>query len=365
MQSSPLSRMLDAMTWVDVALWTAVLVSIVVGVVLFLRAEKRQFDQRGKGRGWTWMRVLALPMLAATAAVIVLPARSIAGPEALAAFYIALFTLGPLVWFGLHRLAGALQSPRLTRGESAHLAVSGLAILVVPLLIVGMAQGPIFWASHQAKARGFEQAEQAPLPHTPLPVQRFRLNDAGEIFTQTLRAPAGLRVERVSALVGGHWSDTATMTHAYLCRQGDDLHLVWPVGSTLVPLRIHWRDSQDRRYQAEYRVDDASLAALPAQAFTVVWRADGIDLPVPLARELVQLGWGKAPDVLHYRSLHMLQPGETFKDDCVMAGYHRVAWQQEGPIAGVILRFNPASPAAPWQAEFQRESKQRSSNIPE
>jgi len=364
MQSSPLSHMFDAMTWVDLALWTAVFAVILVGIVLFLRAEKRQYDRRGKGRGWIWMRLLALPMLAATAAAIVVPARSIAGPEALAAFYIALFTLGPLVWFGLHLLAGALQSPRFTRGESAGLAVSGLAILIVPPLIVGMAQGSIFMVSNQMKARGFEQAEQAPLPHTLLPVQRFRLNDAGELYTQTLRAPAGLHVERVSALIGDHWSDTATMTHAYLCRQGDDLHLAWPVGSTLVPLRIHWRDNRNTRYQAEYRVDAASLAALPAQAFSVTWRDDGVDLPVPLARELVQLGWRNATDTLHYRSLHMLQPGETFKNDCVMAGYRRVAWQQEGPIAGVILRFNPPPPTPPWQAEFHREAELPSPSAP-
>lgn len=364
MQSSPLSHMFDAMTWVDLALWTAVFAVILVGIVLFLRAEKRQYDRRGKGQGWLWMRLLALPMLAATAAAIVVPARSIAGPEALAAFYIALFTLGPLVWFGLHLLAGALQSPRFTRGESTGLAVSGLAILIVPPLIVGMAQGPIFMVSNQMKARGFEQAEQAPLPHTLLPVQRFRLNDAGELYTQTLRTPAGLHIERVSALIGDHWSDTATMTHAYLCRQGDDLHLAWPVGSQLMPLRIHWRDNQNSRYQAEYRVDTASLAALPPQAFTVAWRDDGIDLPVPLARELVQLGWRNAPDALHYRSLHMLQPGETFKNDCVMAGYRRVAWQQEGPIAGVILRFNPPPPTPPWQAEFHREAEMPSPSAP-
>lgn len=365
MQNSSLTRMLDAMTWVDLALWTGVFALIFVGAVLFMRAEKRQYAQRAKGRGWIWMRVLALPILAATTAAVVVPARSIGGPEALAAFYIALFTLGPLVWFGLHLLAGALQSPRFTRGESAGLAVSGLAILIVPLLIVGMAQGPIFMASSQIKARGFEQAEQTPLPHTLLPVQRFRLNDAGELYAQTLRAPAGLHVERVSALIGGHWSDTATMTHAYLCRQGDDLHLAWPVESTLVPLRIHWRDSQDRRYQAEYRVDAASLGTLTAQAFAVTWRDDGVDLPVPLARELVQLGWRNATDKLHYRTLDMLQPGETFTNDCVMSGYRRVAWQQEGPIAGVILRFNPPVPAPPWQAEYLRESKQPGSNISE
>lgn len=362
MQASALSRLFNATTWVDMTLWAAVFAVILTGIVLLLRVEKRQYDRRGKGRGWVWMRLLALPMLAATAAAIVVPARSIGGPEALAAFYIALFVLGPLLWFGLHWLAGTMQSPRFTRGESFGMAISGLAILIVPPLIVGMAQGPIFMMSHRMQARGFEQAEPMPLAHTPLPAQRFRLNDAGELYTQTLRAPAGLIIERVSAQIGGHWSDTATMTHPYLCRQGADLHLAWPVDTPLAPLRIHWRDHQGTRFQADYRVDTSTLAMLPAQRFEVAWRDDGVDLPVPLAREIVQIGWRNVSGMLHYRSLDMLQPSESFDNDCVMPGYRRVAWQQEGPVAGVILRFNPPPPNAPWQAEFRRDPAAPSSS---
>jgi len=354
MNDSALQRFLDALTWLDMLLWGAVLLVTLLGIVWLLRTEKRQYDRRGKGRGWGWMRLLALPMLAVTAAVIIVPARSISGPEALGYVYIALFTLGPLTWFGLHWLLGAMQSPRLTRGESFGLALTGLAILIVPPMIVGMAQGPIFTASHQMKERGFASADQAPLAHAAMPVQRFRLDAAGEIYTQTLQAPAGIRIERIDSRTGGDWSNTATKMHAYFCRQGEDLHLAWPVGSRLVPLRIHWRDGQGKRYQAEYQVDDAALPNLQAQDFVVGWRDDGIDLPVPLMRDVVQFGWGEAPDKIHYRSLDMLQPGENFENDCVMAGYRRVAWQQEGPIAGVILRFHPGLSAEAWQAEIRR-----------
>jgi hypothetical protein len=349
-----LQGFIDAQTGPGMLLWGIVLLLIGVGIVWLLRTEKRQYDARGKGRGWVWMRLLALPMLALTAATIVLPARSISGPEALAYFYLALFTLGPLVWFGLHRLAGALQSPRFTRGESFGLALSGLAILIVPPLLLGMAQGPIYTVSHRLQESGFDRAAQAPLALTALPVQRFRLGTAGEIYTQSLQAPPGVHIERIDTRSGDRWSNTATQTHAYLCRQGEDLHLAWPVGSQLAPLRIHWHTADGTLQQAEYRVDESQLAKLPTQDFAVNWRADGIDLPVPLMRDVVQLGWENASGTLHYRSLGMLQPGENFVDDCVMRGYRRVAWQQEGPVSGVILRFHPTPPAAAWQAEFRR-----------
>lgn len=354
MNPSALQRFLNAQTWLDMTLWSMVLLAILAGIVWLLRTEKRQFDRRGKGRGWVWMRLLALPMLAVTAAVILVPARSISGMEALAFFYISLFTLGPLTWFGLHWLVGAMQSPRFTRGESFALAVTGLAILIAPPILVGMAQGPIFMASHRLKENGFTNAETAPLAHAAMPVLHFRLGEAGEIYTQTLQAPPGLHIERIDSKMGNIWSNTATMTHDYLCREGEDLHLAWPVGSRLAALRIHWRDSHGNAYQAEYHVDSANLVGLQAQNFAVRWRDDGFDLPVPLMRDVVQLGWANGPDKISYRTMDQLQSGESFENDCVVAGYLRAAWQQEGPVAAVKLRFHPVPPAESWQAEFKR-----------
>jgi hypothetical protein len=354
MTRSTLHGILDAQTWLDLTLWSMVFLVILTGIVWLLRTEKRQFERRGKGRGWLWMRLLALPMLAVTAAVILLPASRVAGMEALGIFYIALFTLGPLTWFGLHGLLGAMQSPRFTRGESLGLAVTGLAILIVPPILVVMAQGPIFMASHRMKEAGFANADQAPLALMAMPVQRFRLGEAGEIYTQALLARPGMHIERIDSLSGSNWSNTATMMHAYMCRQGEDLYLAWSVGSRLAPLRIHWRDSNGKRFQAEYHVDGTHLANLPAQDFALGWRDDGIDLPVPLMRDVVELGWANAPDRIFYRALNPLQPGENFDNDCVMQGYQRVAWQQEGPIDAVKLRFHPVPPAEAWQAEFRR-----------
>jgi hypothetical protein len=362
MHDTTMNSFLAAQTWLDMLLWGAVGLIVLACVFWLLRGEKRRFDRVGKGRGWIRMRLLALPMLLITAALVVLPARSISGMEALAYFYFALFTLGPLAWFGLHWLAGAMQSPRFSRGESFALAFTGLLVLIVPPLLAGMLQGPIFMASHLMQKRALANVDQAPLALEVQPVQRFRLGGvgkisgeiSGEIFSQTLRAPAGIRIERIDRYIGGHWSDTATSTHDFLCRKDQDLHLAWSVGSQPDPLRIYWRDGEGKQYQAEYRVDGAGLQNLPVRDFVVGWRDDGIDLPVPLMRDVVQLGWGDAPDQLHYRSLSTLQAGENFVDDCVANGYRRAAWQQEGPISGVMLRFRPAPPATAWQAEFRR-----------
>jgi len=250
MIDTDLNRFLAAQTWLDLVLWGAVGLIMLGGMFWLLRREKRRFDRLGKGRGWVRMRLLALPMLLASAALVVLPARSFPGMEALAYFYIALFTVGPLTWFGLHWLAGTIQSPRFTRGESFSLAFTGLLFLIVPLLVVEMLQRPIFMASHQMQQRALANVDSAPLALEVEPVQRFRLGGVGkssgeiwgEIFTQTLRAPAGIRIERIDRYVGGHWSDTATSTHDFLCRQDQDLHLAWPVESQLDPLRIYWRD---------------------------------------------------------------------------------------------------------------------------
>jgi hypothetical protein len=356
MHDTAMNRFLAAQTWFDMLMWGGIGLIVLASVFWLLRAEKRRFDQLGKGRGWVRVRLMALPMLLISAALVVLPARSFPGMEALAYFYFALFTVGPLAWFGLHWLVGAMQSPRFSRGESFTLAFTGLLVLFVPLLLAGMLQGPIFMASHQMQQRALAHVDQAPLAFEVMPVQRFRLGAAGEIFSQTLRAPSGIRIERIDRYIGGHWSDMATSTHDFLCRQDQDLHLAWPVASQLDPLRIYWRDGE-RRYQAEYRVDGAGLRNLPVLDFVVGWRHDGIDLPVPLMRDVVQFGWADAPDKLGYRSLSTLQPGENFVDDCVASGYRRVAWQQEGPISGVTLRFRPAPPATAWQAEFRREPR--------
>ncbi len=355
MSFAALTRWLNTQTWLDLFLWGGVLLAIGAVTVWLLRLEQRQFAARGKGRAWGMMRLLALPMLAITIATVVLTARSVSGPAALAMFYLALLVLGPLVWIGLHGLAGRLQSPRLTRSESLQLAISGLVIFLMPPLFISLAQGPIFSASHQMQAFSRDQAPEAPLLHLAGPLQHWQLHRSGALYTQTLHAPAGIQIERVEAAVGDHWSDIATSTFASVCRHDNDLHLAWSTASPPPQLRVFWREAKNELMQSKYRVDPAKLAGLPERPFTVGWREDGFDLAVPLSRYNVQLGWRAAGNASLTRSQDSLQVGENFANTCVMPGYRRIAWQTEGPIDTVSLRFHPPLPAEAWQADYTRE----------
>lgn len=335
-------------------LWVLAGVAIVVGIGIALYFEKRSFRAFGKEGSWLRLRLLSLPILAATALVVWLPARTISGPMALAFFYVALLTLAPLAWFGLHWLAGHLLSPKLTRPESMRVALSGLAMLLAPPLLANLLQGPLFMVSHHLRQKVFADAKTVPLAHKILPMQRFRLGDGGEIFTQTLSADGGPHLEHIDSLIGGHGHDSRTSTHSFFCRQDDDLHLAWSADSPPPPLRLYWYDADNNLVQAEFQIDSEATKQLPAQEFSVHWRKDGLDFPAPLSRDVVQLGWADKVSKLFYRSLNPLQPGESFDNDCVMAGYRRLSWQEEGPVAGVLLTFAGKPPGRIWQHEIRR-----------
>lgn len=341
-------------TLIEPALWGAVLMFILWGIGWTVRREQRRYQAVGKREAWLRLRLSSLPILVVTALAVWLPARAVSGPTALGFFYAALIAIVPITWFGLHRITGSLVSPRLTKAESDRVALTGIAMVIVPALLVSMLQGPVFMASRRWTQSLLADAEHTPLAHGIQPMQRFRLGDQGDLCTQTLHAPSDVRLFRVDALLGGDWHDTQTTTHSYFCRQGDDLHLAWPAGSLPPALRLFWYNTRDRLVQAEFRIDPAAAERLPVREFAVGWREDGIDLPAPVSRDTVQLGWTGKADPLYYRSLNPLQPGETFQNDCVMAGYRRVAWEAEGPITRLILTLNPHPPGTPLQYEARR-----------
>lgn len=318
------------------ALWAVVSLALLVAALIVLRLERRMFVARGKGASWWVVRLASLPALAVVVAAVFGPARAVSGMEGLAVFYLLLLGVAPLLWFGVHLLAGWLASPRLSRGESAWIAGSGLMLLLCPPAVFTALQTPVFMISRQFDAVARASRPETPLPHRADAAQRFRLGDAGVLVAQSLIAPPGVQIERVEALQGGLWADTATQMHPWLCRNGEDLHLAWADGSEPPPLRIYWRDTAGQAWQSGIEV---APAAVPAQDFVVGWRDDGFDLPVPLSRDRVQPGW-LADGRLHYRSLNgVLQPGESARDDCVMRGYRRVAAETEGQVAAVLLRI--------------------------
>jgi hypothetical protein len=119
-------------------------IASLLALALLMRWERRRFLRMGKGGAWLPVRLATIPIALATAALIVVPARSASGMEALAVFYALLFTIAPVFWFGAHWLVGRFVQPPLSFGESAQIAVSPLA-LGIALSWVAHALQPIAW----------------------------------------------------------------------------------------------------------------------------------------------------------------------------------------------------------------------------
>jgi hypothetical protein len=315
-----------------VILWSAAFLAILLGLFFWLRSERRSFSKQDKTGSWLWLRIWYLPILIITAITVVLPSYAVSGMEALVYFYIALFTLGPLVWFGLHVLIGKCLTPAFTRSESLALAMSGLGFIIVSALLINALQSPIFSAVHGLNERLISQSPSAPLPFYAETVKHFKVGE-GNLYTQTLSAAPNVQIQRIDVLIGGDWHDSGTYMHSYYCRDGQNIHLAWQPGQPIYPMKFYWQGGDGQRFQSEYQAPLASDAL--AEPFEIAWRDDGFDLPVPLHRSVVQLNWRADND--NFSSLNSLQIGEDFTNDCVMRGYKRIDWQKEGPVMQVML----------------------------
>lgn len=340
---------------VEGILWALVLLLLLATVLLGLRVEYRHYRQLGKGRSW-WQLRLAFPvLLALTAAAVLIPARSVSGMEGLAAFYLALVVIGPSVWFASHAIVGRLLKPRLSWREGLAMALVGLAGMLGPALVVNVVQGPIHQASRTLHAYRLERTAEAPLPFRVHAVRCFTL--AGSVLCgQTLEAEPDLLLERVDIGYGQltAWSNAATVMHPTFCREGHNLHLAWVEGSEPPPLRLFWRRSASGLFRSFYQVS-AEVNTAPRRAFEVIWREDGFDLPLPLSRERLRLGWpGAVGQGWRYVNLDSLQPGESFNEDCVMPGYRRLSWQKEGAVQGVRILLLPGGANSVAPVELRR-----------
>lgn len=336
--------------------WVAVLLFITAAIALVLYGERRHFKKCDKAGSWLALRLLALPLLALVAAVLILPARMISGPESLAYVYIALFTLAPLLWFGGHLLLGRLLRPALSRSQASLLASTGLGMLLLIPLLLSAAQGSIFMASRAITERSFQAAAPAPLVHAVRPPRRFLLPGVGEVYTQSLIGPTGLALERIDAKVGDAWFDTKNSSHYFFCRNDEDLHLMWSDRETWPRLRLYWRQGDGPRQQADFTPDASLLAALPATVFQIAFQEDGFDLPVPTPRQRINIGFPRENRPPYFKELNPLPPGESFANDCLLPGYKRTGWQHEGPIQAVALMFYERRSGTLLRAEINRHA---------
>jgi hypothetical protein len=97
--------------------------AVVVAMIFVLRWERAEFTRAGKGRAWLIVRVATVPITLLTIAAVVLPVRAVSGMEALAVFYLLLFTLAPVLWVGSHWLVGRAVRPALPFIDALQLAV--------------------------------------------------------------------------------------------------------------------------------------------------------------------------------------------------------------------------------------------------
>ncbi len=333
--------------------WVAVLLACLATMGLIQLWEHRHFARLGKAGSWASLRLLLLIIIPLTAGVLIIPAQAISGPEALAYFYGALFTVAPLMWFGLHVLCGRWLRPALSKGESLFLAASALFTLFVPVIGLSLAQGPIFMATRSIEASSYQSAPRMPLAHVAGAPRRFELPDGEVIFTQSLMAAPGIRLDRVDYKFGDLWSGQKDSLPQFLCRHGEDLHLMWPAREPTPQFRIFWRNAAGQLVQADHSPAANALAAAPAEVFAIGFREDGIDPPAPIPRARASLGYLRPDGSFHFRWLDMLQPGESFDDNCLMRGYRRVDWQREGAIQKVALYFT-LNGQPPLRAEIER-----------
>jgi hypothetical protein len=216
--------------------WGVLGLGALLMIALALRAERRHFAARGKAGAWLLLRLACLPIGLLAAAAVWLPARAVRGPEALAALYLLMFSLGPLVYFGLHWLVGRRATPALSAGESMAIGGSGMLMVILPALLASMASPWVHQLVQGAQQVQRSLAKEAPLAHRIQQRRRFILPDIGEVLTEHWQAPPGIRVERIESELGGQYLLTGDSSGSILCRDGEDFH-VFRMSSPPIRLR--------------------------------------------------------------------------------------------------------------------------------
>lgn len=262
---------------------------LALGIVVYvLVLERRRFAAQGKAGGWLLVRLASLPILAATVAVVLVPATSIGGPEALAAMYGLLFTAAPLVWFGLHWLAGAIARPRLSRAEASRIAASGLAIVLGPVLAANMAAPWIYTATHSAAFSRLQRLPDAPRPLTVASRERYAIEGIGDLWTERWQLDDGVTLEEIQIRVSGTYTLADHAASHIICRDGREMNMLWHADAPPPAWRLVWSGADGRRVKSDWT--DAPPPG-PAKPFSIAWRQDGFDIPLRLPAGTVSLGF--------------------------------------------------------------------------
>lgn len=342
-----LIRPLQRVPAAELGLWgVAALIALIV-VAFLLRAEARHFRRQGQGSAWLKLRIATLPILAIACGAILftLSVSGIGGPEALTAAYLALFTIGPLVHFGLHALLGRRLG--LAHGQAAWIAFSGLIMIgIVPGIAGSMLPAVRAW--HGAESNETDTTPVAPSPYQAVAARRLTLPNQEEIWAIHYQAAAGTQLLRVDMQTSNYRvKDLLGMETATMCRRGQDLHLMWPADRPLPVLHVFWQDREGKEVRSEWTPQAPAAAA---EAFVVNWQAALLRLPVAVSRAALSLVWERRDGSPRVSALQEISPGT----DCAPQAIDLPQRGELGRPNGLRLRADHTLPKGPTWADFRR-----------
>lgn len=322
-----------------VAIWSVFALLMVMAVLVAVFYERRRYAAQYKAGAWLFVRLASLPIAAACAAAVVILARAIGGPEALAAFYLLAFTAAPLVYFGLHWFAGLVAG--LARKDALAIGFSGLLMLLLPALLASQAQRWVFDLARAIDGTGaasgsnFSPGTKKPRLHQVVEQQRFTLPEMGEVWTERWQAPAGVHIERIELHVRGQYVEVDNASSNYLCKSNEDVHVFWHGAVAPANWRVHWRDANDQRAYSDWTMTPPVAAAV---AFTPEWLSDGFALPVRVPGSMVTYTWMRENGREDSRGALDPHSGASTSSPCVQTLRRPVSFEQP-QISGMGLRL--------------------------
>ena len=337
--SASLNAMFGNMPPTIRTIWSVFALLMVIAVLVAVLYERRLYAARNKAGAWLFVRLATLPFPAAGPPAVVVPARAVGGPEALAAFYLLAVTAGPLVYFGLHWFAGFVAG--LARKDALAIGLSGLLMVLGPVLLANQVNPWVFDLARAIDGTGaapgsnFAPGEKKPPLHQVVEQQRFTLPEIGEVWTERWQAPAGVRVERVELEVRGHYVEVSSASSNYLCQSGEDVHVFWHGAVAPAHWRVHWRDANDQRAYSEWTMTPPAVAAV---AFTPEWLPDGFALPVHVPSGMINYTWMRENGSEDSRGALDQRPGASTSSACVQTLRRPVTIEQP-QISGTGLRL--------------------------
>lgn len=326
-------------------LWGGVALLALALVTLLVILEGRHFRGRGLARPWAWLRAASLPCLAAAllGAFAVGRASGVSGMEALAVHYGALFTVAPLLYFAAHAVLGRLLG--LASPVALWIGVSGLCIAAVPVAVFSLAQPWVHPASRALREQRFARLPEAAPAHLPV-ARALVLDEATVLHAIAWQAAPATRVIRVDSVgASGVERDVLINLPDWLCRDGDDLHVLLPAGRPLPELRVYWEAADGRRWRS-------TLPPPPAfrrEPWTLLWHGDALTLPGPLPPDLLAVDYRNGDGRPFLRPLAPAGPG----GHCAPRRLHLPALPDGRAASALQLRIY-VPPAPPRWVTFAR-----------